>query len=146
MAKERNQITKSKIAKLDEDKAGRPILELYENERYEIHDNTKFRLVDQDEKQRDLLATKGIKFIHEKEKLLLDVGQQIGAAPLTNFIITVSPKFRNLRNFGRLIHFANGFRDKFPDDKIKFKKGYNVGLEFIIELLYFYTIEIIKHA
>ena len=146
MTKERNQITKSEIAKLDEDKAGRPILELYENERYEIHDNTKFRLVDQAEKQRDLLATKGIKFIHETDKLLLDVGQQIGAAPLTNFIITVSPKFRNLRNFGRLIHFANGFRGKFPDDKIKFKEDKNVGLEFIIELLISSTKEIIKHG
>ena len=146
MAKKRNQITKAKIAKLDVDKVGRPILELYENEKYEIHDNTKFRLVDQDEKRRDFLATKGIKFTHEKEKLLLDVGQQIGAAPLTNFIITVSPKFRNLKNFGRLIHFANGFRDKFLDDKIKFKEGYNVGLEFIIELLTYSTKEIIKHG
>ena len=53
---------------------------------------------------------------------------------------------RNLRNFGRLIHFANGFRDKFLDDKIKFKKGYNVGLEFIIELLISSTKEIIKHG
>ena len=70
MKKKRNQITKAKISKLDFDKVGRPILQLHENERYEIHDNTKFRLADQDEKQRDLLTTKGIKFIQEKEKLL----------------------------------------------------------------------------
>ena len=125
MKKKRNQITKAKISKLDFDKVGRPILELHENEGYEIHDNAKFRLVDQDGKQRSLLAEKGITFTQTAEKLLLDVGQQIGAAPLTNFIITVSPKFRNLTNFGRLIHFANGFRGKFPDAKIKFKNGQN---------------------
>jgi len=149
MKKNRTLLTKTQISKLEEDDIGRPVLALNENDsvKIEIDNNKKFNLETQDEKQLDLLEDKGIFFkksINEK-LLLVDVGQQVGAAPLTNFIIKVNPKFSNIENLGRLIHYANGFDEKnFLDGQIKFKSDHNVGLEYIIELLTFYTKKIIK--
>ena len=149
MKKNRTLLTKTQISELEEDKIGRPVLALNENDsvKIEIDNNKKFNLETQDEKQQDLLEDKGIFFkksINGK-LLLVDVGQQVGAAPLTNFIIKVNPKFSKIENLGRLIHYANGFDEKnFLDGQIKFKSDHNVGLEYIIELLTFYTKKIIK--
>ena len=101
----------------------------------------------QDDEQRAHLKEKDIQFTPSGKLLLVDVGQQVGAAPLSNFIINVEPKFSDLINFGRLIHFANGFHKKhLLEGKIKFSSKYNVGLEYIIELLTVHTKEIIKHG
>ena len=91
MKKYRTLLTKTQISELEEDKIGRPVLALNENDsvKIEIDNNKKFNLETQDEKQQDLLEDKGIFFkksINGK-LLLVDVGQQVGAAPLTNFII-----------------------------------------------------------
>ena len=150
LKKKRTRLTKAQIAKLEvDDKTRRPILSLKENESVEIEidANKKFVLEPQDDEQLDRLKEKDIQFTQSGKLLLVDVGQQVGAAPLSNFIINVEPKFSDLINFGRLIHFANGFHKKhLLEGKIKFSSKYNVGLEYIIELLTVHTNEIIKHG
>ena len=122
LKKKRTRLTKAQITKLEvDDKTGRPILSLKENESVEIEidANKQFVLEPQDDEQLVRLKGKDIQFTPSGKLLLVDVGQQVGAAPLSNFIINVEPKFSDLRNFGRLniknidviIHLANVAND-----------------------------------
>jgi len=82
-----------------------------------------------------------------QKKLHIDAGGYVGAAPLSNFIINVEPKFDDIKSYGRLIHYVNGFYDvKFLDDKIDFLENKNQTLYFHIELLIHYAETILKEG
>ena len=82
-----------------------------------------------------------------QKKLHIDAEGYVGAAPLSNFIINVEPKFDNIKSYGRLIHYVNGFEDaKFLDDNINFLESKDQTLYFHIELLTHYAETILKQG
>ena len=82
-----------------------------------------------------------------QKKLHIDAEGYVGAASLSNFIINVEPKFDNIKSYGRLIHYVNGFEDaKFLDDNINFLESKNQTLYFHIELLTHYAETILKQG
>ena len=70
-----------------------------------------------------------------KKGLRISTGPYIGSAEFSNFILTVNPKFTNLKNLGKLIDYAYDLKDEdILDYEIKFNEQENNPLELIIQL------------
>ena len=133
----------------------KPVLPLLENDDVEIivDDYTKLEIESKDEKLKDFLKTKDIDLYEipnkdgKIDKLKIKVGQYVGSAEFSNFVIQVSPKFSNIESLGQLIDYAYEFKDDdFPDNTIKFKEGQNQPFEYIVQSFVYSTQKLVKRG
>jgi len=138
-----------KLSELEKTKDNLPIITLneyesvncsYDDSTIDIKSNEENKLSDYDINVSRIID-------NGQKKLHVDVGGYVGAVSLSNFIINVEPKFKNIKSLGRLIHYTSGFDDiTFPDEKINFLEMQNHTLYFHIELLIRYVEIILKEG
>lgn len=121
-----------KISELDYSK--KPILPI--NEYDSIHFvGGKLQILDEDKDLEQFLISKKIDIVETKKGIRISVGPYIGSAEFSNFIITVNPKFTQLKNIGKLIDYAYDLKDDdILDFEIKFHEAKENPMELIIQL------------
>ena len=93
------------------------------------------QIFEDDKELEQFLTNKEIEIIETKKGLRISTGPYIGSAEFSNFILTVNPKFTNLKNLGKLIDYAYDLKDEdILDYEIKFNEQENNPLELIIQL------------
>jgi len=112
----------------------KPTLDLKEHETINFIGN--LPILDDDKRQVSFLYDKKVELISTTKGLRISAGPYIGSAEFENFILTVNPKFTELKNIGRLIHYAYGIKEKdiFLDSEVKFLEAKNQPMELIIYL------------
>lgn len=112
----------------------KPLLILHEHQITEfIGENV--QILDDDKDLMQFLVRKEIEIIETKQGLRISTGRYIGSAEFSNFILTVNPKFTELKNIGKLIDYAYDIKDEdILDYEIKFNEKENQPLELIIQL------------
>lgn len=93
------------------------------------------QILDEDKDLERFLGDKKIEIIETKKGLRISAGPYIGSAEFSNFILTINPKFTELKNIGKLIDYAYDIKDEdILDYEIKFNEKENQPLELIIQL------------
>lgn len=112
----------------------KPTFSLLEHEPVEFIDEN-LTILEEDKELEEFLNTKEIEIIQTKKGLRINAGRYIGSAEFTNFILTVNPKFTQLKNIVKLIDYGYNIKDEdMRDFEIKFHEGENQPMEIIIIL------------
>jgi len=92
-------------------------------------------IVDEDKELEEFLSNKKIEMDETKKGIRISGGPYIGSAEFSNFIITINPKFTELKNIGKLIDYAYDLKDEdILDYEIKFHEEKENPMELIIQL------------
>ncbi len=120
------------ISDLDYDE--KPILPIKEYEAIHFV-GEKLQILDEDKDLEQFLIHKKMDIVETKKGVRISVGPYIGSAEFSNFIITVNPKFTQLKNIGKLIDYAYDLKDEdILDYEIKFHEEKENPMELIIQL------------
>ncbi len=112
----------------------KPTFPLLEHDYVEFIDEN-LTILEEDKELEEFLKNKEIEIIQTKKGLRIKAGRYIGTAEFTNFILTVNPKFTQLKNIGRLIDYGYNIKDEdIRDFEIKFHEEKNQPMEIIIIL------------
>ena len=112
----------------------KPTLPLLEHQKIEFV-NPDLQISDEDNELEKFLGGKEIEIIQTKKGLRIEAGRYIGSAEFSNFILTVNPKFTEIKNIGRLIDYAYDIKDEDIEDfEILFHELKNQPMEIIILL------------
>ena len=112
----------------------KPILTIKEYETIHFV-GEKLQILDEDKELEQFLSNKKIEMDETKKGIRISVGPHIGSAEFSNFIITVNPKFTQLKNIGKLIDYAYDLKDEdILDYEIKFHEEKENPMELIIQL------------
>ena len=119
---------------LDLDYDEKPILPIKEYEAIHFV-GEKLQILDEDKDLEQFLIHKKIDIVETKKGVRISVGPYVGSAEFSNFIITVNPKFTQLKNIGKLIDYAYDLKDEdILDYEIKFHEEKENPMELIIQL------------
>ncbi len=118
----------------DLDYSEKPILSIKEYDAIHFV-GEQLQILDEDKDLEQFLVNKKIDIVETKKGIRISVGPYIGSAEFSNFIITVNPKFTQLKNIGKLIDYAYDLKDEdILDYEIKFHEEKENPMELIIQL------------
>jgi 5-methylcytosine-specific restriction endonuclease McrBC regulatory subunit McrC len=95
----------------------------------------KLQILNDDKDLEQFLIKKKIEMVETKKGIRISVGPYIGSAEFSNFIVTVNPKFTQLKNIGKIIDYAYDLKDEdILDYEIKFHEEEDNPMELIIQI------------
>ena len=113
---------------------GTPPLSIREHETIEFLGEN-LEILDDEKELEEFLKDKEISIIETKKGIQISAGRYIGSVEFSHFILTINPKFTELKNIGKLIDYAYDLKDEdILDYEIKFNEKEDNPMELIIQI------------